>query len=163
MKTINPRHILAAVAFFCFALLAYAWILQYGPEKQQPCPLCVLQRYAYILLGTVALAGALHRHVAYALSATVIAISGAGLALWQVLKGAEMLSCQRDPIGIFVNGLPTADWFPEYFFANGGCADKYVTLGLPVPIWSLICFGVLILVCAFAATQLRKLSHNKIL
>jgi protein dithiol:quinone oxidoreductase len=161
MKTINPKLLLGGVSFFCFALLAYAWFLQYGPEKQQPCPLCVLQRYVYILLGLITLVGALHRHIIYALSATVVSACGVGLALWQVLKGSEMLSCQRDPIGIFVNGLPTADWFPEYFFANGGCADKYVTLGLPVPVWSLICFGCLILACAFAAIQLRKLAHNK--
>jgi protein dithiol:quinone oxidoreductase len=162
MKTINPKLLLGGVSFFCFVLLAYAWFLQYGPEKQQPCPLCVLQRYVYILLGLITLIGALHRHIVYVISAAVVSVCGAGLALWQVLKGSEMLSCQRDAVGIFVNGLPTADWFPAYFFANGGCADKYATLGLPVPVWSLICFTLLILVCTFAAIQLRKLSQNKL-
>ncbi|MFN7220787.1 MAG: disulfide bond formation protein B [Burkholderiales bacterium] len=55
----------------------------------------------------------------------VVAGDGALLAGWQVAKGSTMTACQADPIGQFVNGLPTADWLPQYFFANGGCADRY--------------------------------------
>jgi protein dithiol:quinone oxidoreductase len=147
IQKLSPRLILGAIAVFSFGLLAYAWMLQYGPERQQPCPLCVLQRYVYLLIGIAALIGALHQHIVHAITTALFALTGAGLATWQVLKGSEMTSCLRDPIGEFVNGLPTADLFPQYFFANGGCADKYFTLGLPVPVWSLICFGLIIFGC----------------
>ncbi|MFN5541690.1 MAG: disulfide bond formation protein B [Betaproteobacteria bacterium] len=141
MKKSQTQTILAAIALFCFALLVYAFYLQHGPEKQQPCPLCILQRYAYFLLGVAALVGAILPRRAILWIATFIAAGGGGLALWQVLKGGSMTSCQRDPIGIFVNQLPMADWWPEYLFATGGCSDRFFTLGLPVSVWSLVCFA----------------------
>jgi protein dithiol:quinone oxidoreductase len=145
---IPVRSILFGVSAFCFALLAYAWMLQYGPEKQQPCPLCILQRYVYIVVGVVALVGALHVRagsipsirIGYVVASWVAAITGIALAAWHVLKGADMTSCRADPIGEFVNGLPMADWFPQYFFASGGCADKYTAFGLPLPELSLAAF-----------------------
>lgn len=159
VRTINfikPRLLLAAIGIVCVGLLAYAWMLQYGPERQQPCPLCVLQRYAYILVAISALIGSVHKHIAYAVMAALFSVGGTGLALWQVMKGSEMQGCIADPIGVFVNGLPTADLFPAYFFANGGCADKYVTLGLPVPVWSLICFIALTVACGIAGNAQRR-------
>ena len=150
MNRSQTRTVLATIAMFCFALLAYVFYLQHGPEKQQPCPLCILQRYAYFLLGVAALVSAIWLNRATTLAATLAAVSGGGLAMWQVLKGADMTSCQRDPIGIFVNQLPMADWWPEFLFATGGCADKYTTFGLPVPVLSLAGFiglaGVIVFV-----------------
>ncbi len=149
---------MGSIAVFAFALLAYAWMLQYGPERQQPCPLCVLQRYVYLLIGIAALIGAAHQHIAYAVTTITFAIVGIALALWQVLKGSEMTSCQRDPIGQFVNSLPTAELFPEYFFASGGCADKYFTLGLPVPVWSLVCFVLIGVACGVTIYKILRTS-----
>ncbi len=156
MQKISPRIILGLIAVICFGLLATVWFLQYGPDKQQPCPLCVLQRYAYILVAFTALIGAIHQRVGYALVATLFSVGGLALSTWQVFKGAEMLSCKADPIGIFVNGLPAANWWPEYFFATGGCADNYSVLGLPVPVWSLICFLLLIATNIIATIKMRR-------
>jgi protein dithiol:quinone oxidoreductase len=85
IQKLSPRLILGAIAAFSFGLLAYAWMLQYGAERQQPCPLCVLQRYVYLLIGITALIGAAHQHIAHAITTATFAIIGAGLALWQVL------------------------------------------------------------------------------
>ena len=156
MTQLRTRLLLAAIGVFCFALLAYAYYLQYGPQLQQPCPLCILQRYAYFAVGVVALVGAAIPTGAIIFSAAAVATGGAGLALWQVLKGSEMTSCLRDPVGIFVNGLPMADWWPEYLFANGGCADKFFTLGLPVPVWSLACFAGLLAVLFYVGVNTGK-------
>ena len=156
MTKSHHRLVLAAIALFCFALLVYAYFLQHGPERQQPCPLCVLQRYVYFILGVVALIGAVWPRRSLMVSAALIATCGGGLALWQVMKGAEMTGCLRDPVGIFVNGLPMADWWPEYLFANGGCADKFYTLGLPVPVWSLLSFSALFCVLAWMALRTIK-------
>jgi disulfide bond formation protein DsbB len=158
MKISQTRTVLSAIALLCFALLVYVFYLQYGPEKQQPCPLCILQRYAYFLLGVAALAGAIWPRRAIVFIAATVAAAGGGLALWQVLKGSDMTSCQRDPIGIFVNQLPMADWWPEFLFATGGCADKYSTLGLPVPVWSLACFVGLTGLLVFVGMKLRKVA-----
>ena len=156
MQKISPRLLLTAIAVACFGLLAFAWFLQYGPERQQPCPLCVLQRYVYILIGLTALVGVWQQRIGYAIGAAMFAALGAGLAAWHTFKGATMLSCQRDPIGEFVNSLPTANWFPEYFFANGGCADQYFVFGVLMQVWSLICFVGLFAVGMYAAWRMRN-------
>jgi disulfide bond formation protein DsbB len=145
---LSPRVILALIGFICIAVLAMAWYLQYGPGKQQPCPLCILQRYAYMALASVCLLAALHgpRRIgmlAYAIVADAISAVGLALAIWQVNKGASMNSCLSDPVGEFVNGLPSANWWPEYLFANGGCADVFPPiLGLHAPQWSMVWFAV---------------------
>jgi protein dithiol:quinone oxidoreductase len=154
---------MSSVALFCFALLAYAWYLQHGPQLQQPCPLCVLQRMAYILVCISAVVAAYRNDIPTKVATMLLALGGGALATWQVLKGGAMTACQRDPIGIFVNGLPTADHFPQYFFASGGCADQYSVLGLPVPVWSLICFFIIMDVCVLAIVQdvrKRKLANQ---
>ncbi len=156
MTNSRIRSLLAAVALSCIALLGYAYFLQYGSERQQPCPLCVLQRYAYFVIGVIAAIGAMWPRRGIIFVGVMVSLIGTSLALWQVLKGADMTSCQRDPIGIFVNGLPMADWWPAYLFASGGCADRYVTLGLPVPLWSLICFIALLAVFVGVGWYLRK-------
>jgi protein dithiol:quinone oxidoreductase len=161
MKIFTPRILLLAIGIFCFGVLAVAWVLQYGPMRQQPCPLCILQRYVYILLGMIALAGSIHfqrgyPRSAYMGAALLTTLTGFGFALWQVLKGADMTSCREDPIGVFVNGLPTADWFPQYFFANGGCSDKYDVLGIPVPVLSLIAFVMIAITLVIAMVQVQR-------
>lgn len=157
LSTLSLRSFLAATAAFCVGLLLYAAYLQHGPQFQQPCPLCVLQRYVYIAIALIAAVGAWRNHYGYAVGVAVVAGDGALLAGWQVVKGSSMTACQADPIGQFVNGLPTADWFPQYFFANGGCADRYDALGLPVPVWSLLCFAGIAIAAGWVAWQHHRL------
>lgn len=147
MDKIRSRWIFAGIALCCFVLLAAAWHAQYGPAKQQPCPLCILQRYGYLLLGTVCALGAIFARpgratIAVAMLADTIASLGVAVAVWQVTKGKDMTSCTTDPVGVFVNGLPMVDWWPEFLFANGGCADIYPPVfGLVVPVWSMLWFA----------------------
>ena len=53
------RMLFAGGFLLCVALMATALWLQHV-EGLEPCPLCVLQRGAVIVLGVVMLAGALH-------------------------------------------------------------------------------------------------------
>ena len=43
----------------CFALIGAALYIQHG-MLMMPCPLCILQRVAFAVLGAVLLAGGLH-------------------------------------------------------------------------------------------------------
>ena len=118
---ISPRIIFASISLICVCLLAAAWYLQYGPQKQQPCPLCILQRYLYMGLAVTCLIAAVHSPgrtgtLLYGAVADLVASVGVGLAVWQVSKGASMTTCLADPIGEFVNGLPTANSWPEFLY-----------------------------------------------
>jgi protein dithiol:quinone oxidoreductase len=117
-----------------------------------PCPLCVLQRYAFILLGLTALAAILHRPVGrlarrvYASLMLTWAIAGAAVAVWQISLAyrAVAVSCKISAEEKFVNGLPFARWWPGMFEAYGDCTgDGYTLLGLSIPVHALIAFLVL--------------------
>lgn len=158
----TPRVAFALLALYCASLLVIGWLLQHGELRQQPCPLCILQRYAFIVLGLVCIIAAAHGPgrtgtLAYLALADLIATAGASLAAWQLTRGHTMLSCTSDPIGIFVNSLPTVNWWPEYFFATGGCADRYDLFGVVIPVWSLAGFAVVLLALGFLLVrQLRQ-------
>jgi disulfide bond formation protein DsbB len=139
----------ALLTVTAFSLLGVAYWSQYGPQQQQPCPLCILQRYAFVFIGIVSLVGAIHGpgragSLVYALLVDLWAAAGLALAIWLVSKGHTMKSCIEDPVGVFVNGLPPAtDWWPEFFWATGGCGDTYPPiLGLTVPVWALVWFAL---------------------
>ncbi len=158
---ISPRALFGLIGIICVALLAYAWFLQYGPDRQQPCPLCILQRYVFMTLAAVCLAAAAHGPgriglLIYAILADTLSSMGLGFAVWQLSKGSSMTSCLADPIGDFANGLPSANWWPEFLFATGGCADKYPpVLGITVPVWALIWFALFML--TFASVIISQL------
>jgi disulfide bond formation protein DsbB len=157
---ISPRTLFIAIALFCLALVAKALQLQHGPEMQQPCPLCILQRYAYLAIALVAGVGALQVRATRVYAWLIFALSATGVwfTIWQLTKGGSMTSCLADPVGEFVNGLPTAGLFEaRVFFATGGCADKYApTFGLSLPVWSLICFSVLALLAVSMALRAKR-------
>lgn len=156
MKNTTLRMLFFAVFILCFGLVASAYWFQHGPQQQQPCPLCILQRYLYLGIGLVALLAGLHgpdlvgRRI-YAALIWLLALMGVGLTAWQLSKGDTMTSCLSDPIGEFVQRLPSAQWFEgKLFFATGGCADKYPpTFGLSLAVWSLICFAALSMIATF--------------
>ena len=162
MKNNSLRALFFVIAVFCFALVGGAYWFQHGPQQQQPCPLCILQRYAYLGIGFVALLGTVHgpavigRRI-YAALMALFAAAGVGFTVWQLSKGDTMQSCLSDPVGEFVQSLPSAQWFEgKLFFATGGCADKYPpTLGLSLVAWSLICFSALLIISIAIALRAK--------
>lgn len=128
--------------------LAAALFMQHG-KGLQPCTLCIIQRYAFIWVGLWALIALLlpYRTVRLlaALAGGLGALGGmvtAGRNLW-VMAHPDIL-CGRDPVEIFLNQLPTAQWWPKVFMALGLCSDPIPPLfGLALPAWSLL--GLLIL------------------
>ena len=146
------------MAAISIALLITAYELQYGPQKQQPCPFCILQRYAYMGIALVSLLGAVHGPgrtgtAFYAAANAVCSLAGIIFASWQLTKVGAAESCLADPVAEFVNTLSGADWWPEYLFATGGCGAKLAPiLGLSVPVWSLIWFAVFAVFSLFLCT-----------
>ena len=117
--------------------------MQHG-KGLQPCTLCIIQRYAFIWVGLWALIALLLPYRAGRLVAALVgglgALGGmvvAGRNLW-VMAHPDIL-CGRDPVEIFLNQLPTAQWWPKVFMALGVCSDPIPPLfGLALPAWSLL-------------------------
>ncbi|SEA09090.1 disulfide bond formation protein B [Nitrosospira multiformis] len=144
------RSILLAIFTGCASLIGYALYLQLV-ENLLPCPLCVVQRMAYWLIGLTALAGFFHtpettgRRI-YAGLMAVFAFTGGLVALRQawLVRYPEAFECGISPEEAFLNALPLARWWPVMFEANGDCADvtwKFASLTLPD--WSAIFFMIL--------------------
>ena len=158
----RARWIFAVIGVSCVALLGTAYYLQYGPGQQQPCPLCILQRYVYMTIAVVALGAAAigtgrTATMVIASLLTVFAAIGAALALWQVAKGDSMTSCDTDLVGQIVYALPTRALWPEFLAAYGGCADKFPPIfGLGAPLWSFLWFAGFTALCGFICIKLRR-------
>ena len=162
LSATQARWIFAAIGVSCVALLGGAYLLQYGPAQQQPCPLCILQRYVYIAVAAVALMAAAvgPKRIGRMVTAGVLCAFttiGAGLAMWQVTKGDTMTSCDTDVVGQIVYALPMRGWWPEFLAAYGGCADKVPPiLGVSVPLWSFLWFAGFATICGFMLVMLRN-------
>jgi disulfide bond formation protein DsbB len=158
MKTSRP--LLLAVAIICFALLGYALYLQHV-KQMLPCPLCVIQRYAFAAVGLICLIGAFLRRGGAQGSAwlgALAALFGLGVAGWHLwIKANPTVSCGIDPLETSLNKIPTAELLPFLFKADGLCTTEYEPIfGLSIPQWSAIWFAVLAVVLIRAALRRQE-------
>lgn len=156
----------ALIALSCAALLAYAYYVQFRMFID-PCPLCILQRVAFGLLGFTALIAALHgpRGVArraYGLLAFGAAVAGASVAarhVWlQNLPPDQVPACGPG-LNYMIDTLPLTDALRKAFTGSGECAQvDWSFLGLSMPTWTLLCFvllGVAALLASFKQERRR--------
>lgn len=148
---LNPQGCYFLVLLGSVVAMAAALYMQHG-KGLQPCTMCIIQRYAFVICGLCALVALLipvrFLQVLLAITGVASALMGIGAAirnLW-VMAHPDVL-CGRDPVEIFLNSLPTAQWQPEVFMATGLCSSPIPPLlGLSLPAWSLIgLLGLMIL------------------
>lgn|SRR5574340_376296 len=161
----QQRQIAAYIHFVMaigsIGLVAFAAYYLQARLDLLPCPLCVMQRIAYLLVGLIALAAALHRpragaRNAYAALLLLGSLGGAAVAAWQTVLTyrPQLASCAISPEERFLNGLPLAAWWPGMFEANGDCTKvDWTFLGLSVPELSLIAFLFLAALAVVAARR----------
>ena len=149
----------------CGLLFAFALYLQYY-EYQNPCPLCILQRIAYLALMAVFLVGAVHgprRTGTYFYSAllVIIAAIGAGIAtrhVWlQHLPKDQVPECGPG-LEYMLNRFPLLQALEKVFRGSGECAEVgWTFLALSIAEWSLAWFVLLavLAVCVAAAARRR--------
>lgn len=156
----KPRRMLIIVAAFCAACLGAALYLQHYLNVAA-CPLCVMQRYAFLLIALSCLVGWVFNAPRVTASFSLFSsLSGTGMAVWLLWTNANpSLSCGSDPIGEVLNHFVTAKWFPYLFSAEGLCGqDNRLLLGLTTPQWALVAFVLvsLILVRIIVQTKARR-------
>jgi disulfide bond formation protein DsbB len=150
MTPIARTRLLFLLSYLCFGLVAVALYLQHV-ERLAPCPLCILQRYAFAGAGVFFLlsglfGGALARSGLWV--SALIAGAGVAVAARHVyVVYHPSVSCGIDVVEDFVNSLPPAQWLPQVFFADGACGAKLPPIfGLGIPEWSLLWLTVLVLI-----------------
>lgn len=154
----SNRQILFAISSICFALIGVALYLQHVHDML-PCPLCVIQRYMFLGVGVASLVGAISGKVR---EGTVLALLAALGGLYTVGKHLYVIanpgfSCGIDPMETFLNKIPTAEYLPWLFRADGLCAGATDgIMGLAIPQWSAIWFVVLTVLLAFVLLRKKR-------
>jgi len=145
--TIPSKRILnLSGAAICAAMMGFALYAQHV-LLLDPCPLCILQRIAVILLGVVFLLGALHNPGQigariYSGLMLIVVAAGAGVAGWQVrlqnTPADEVPACGPG-FEYMVENFPLRDIFSMIFKGSGECAEvAWRLLGLSLPAWVVI-------------------------
>jgi protein dithiol:quinone oxidoreductase len=144
------------LSLFSLGLVAFAVILQqtgYQGVSYLPCPLCILQRVGYLGIAIFCLLayGIKPLRKFFHAMAILAAGYGAGIAahhVWLLSHPSE--SCGIDPLELWINQFQLAKGLPWLFKADGLCSAKLpAILGLQVPEWSLLWFGVILLILLF--------------
>ena len=161
---ISSRAVFAFIFVACAALLADAIFYMQEQLGLDPCPMCILQRYAFIAIGVAALVGAIHGRAVrvYAALVLLFSIAGAGVAIRHSYVQhfpPKTLSCGTD-LEFLLNALPLTQALPKIFAGTGDCsAISWTFLGLTIPEWALVwfvIFGALALWVSFRRTAARS-------
>jgi disulfide bond formation protein DsbB len=141
-----PRRVLGAVALACVALLAFGLYLQHVVGLE-PCPMCIVQRYALVLVALLAGVGAAAsgRLMQLAMSFAMLLFSGFGACVaarqsWLQWYPPEIASCGRDFYGM-IETFPLQRAIPMIFRGSGDCTQvDWTFLGLSIANWSFLWF-----------------------
>lgn len=146
----TPRLVFLFIFVACAGLLGFALYLQ-EVKGLDPCPMCILQRYAFVALGITALVAAIHgprRGIALKFYATVAALfilGGGGTAIrqsWLQHNPPKAASCGAD-LETLIETFPLSQALPKIFAGTGDCAVvTWRFLGLSIAEWSLIWFAI---------------------
>lgn len=156
----RERRLLVLLGLVCLGLIGGALYLQVA-KGEDPCPLCIVQRYFFLLISVFAFGGATCRGWrGIAVFETLIAIaSAAGIAAAARHVFVQLhpsFSCGFDALQPVVDSLPPAHWLPSVFKVAGLCETVYTPiLGILLPGWALIGF-VLVFVPVVAKLWQRR-------
>lgn len=160
---LNSRLIYLAMFLACAGLIGYALYLQHALGLE-PCPMCILQRYAFIVVGVIALVAAIHNAARlgrwiYSGLLVLMAASGGGIAIRHVYLEhypPKIYDCGAD-VGFMLESFPLTEALPMIFRGTGDCTKvPWRFVGLSIAEWSLICFALLIVAAVVAATIKRR-------
>lgn len=159
---VSPRRVFAAIFVACAGLIGFGLVLQHVMDLE-PCPMCIMQRYAFVSTGVVALLAAVHdpagwgRRV-YGALVFVLAASGGGVAArqsWIQHFPPQAVSCGPD-LEFMLESFPLSKALPMLFKGTGDCAEvKWTFLGLSIPEWALMWFAAFAIAGLYVALTRR--------
>jgi protein dithiol:quinone oxidoreductase len=156
----RPRLLYALTALVALSLIGFALVAQ-SIDQLEPCPLCILQRYAFTFVAVFAAMAALlsgRAAVACAVASLLCALSGAGVAAWHVrlqLFPPETSSCGPS-LQYLLSNLPLGRALPRIFQGYGDCTRiDWTFMKLSMPAWALIWLLILSGTLVFALRRPR--------
>jgi disulfide bond formation protein DsbB len=163
-----PRRVLALIALACVVLLAFGLYLQHVVGLE-PCPMCIVQRYAMVLVAAIAaLMAFMKSRIAWVGGGVLVLLfSGFGAFVaarqsWLQWNPPEVASCGRDFYGM-IETFPLKRAIPMIFKGGGDCTKvDWTFLGGSIANWSFVWFVFFALVAlVLIARQLRRPSGGR--
>ena len=158
LNWITPRRWYLIVVVCCAVLIVFAMYNQYV-QYLLPCPLCVLQRVAFMWMGAAALVACIHNpgrtgQQVYAWLLVLGAVFGAVIAgrhVWlQNLPEALVPECSPG-LNYMLENFPVGEIIKTIFYGSGDCAEILWTfLGMSMPQWTFVWYVGLGLVTLWA-------------
>jgi disulfide bond formation protein DsbB len=154
------RIVFALIAAACIGMVLTAIFYFQEELGLEPCPMCILSRYTFILIATVSLVAAIHgpRGLAlkvYGVVVALLAFTGLGISLRHSYLQhfpPKVESCGAD-LDFLMNTLPLAQALPKIFAGTGSCSKvDWRFIGLSIPEWAgvwYLGFAVVVLWLAF--------------
>ena len=157
-----PRRVLALVCAACVAMLAFGLYLQHSVGLE-PCPMCIVQRYALILVAVFAGLASVRGQKSWINTWTVLALLASGFGAFTAARQSwlqwyppEFAMCGRDFYGMIENySLRRA--IPMIFKGSGDCAAvDWTFLGGSIANWSFLSFmGLSVVLLALLMARTR--------
>jgi disulfide bond formation protein DsbB len=157
----HTRLWLTLVAAGSVAMLAFGLYLQHSVGLE-PCPMCIVQRYALILVailaGVAALWSGRKTQTVGLVGMGSMAAFGAFVAArqsWLQWNPPEIMSCGRDFFGM-IESFPLKRAIPMIFKGSGDCSEiDWTFLGLSIANWTFLVFSGIALLAVVLFVQRR--------
>ncbi len=157
-----PRRAFGLICLACVLMLAFGLYLQHVVGLE-PCPMCIVQRYALVLVALfTGLAGVFRNvglRVVGGVLALLAALGGAYTAAsqsWLQWYPPEVVSCGRDLYGM-IETFPLKRALPMIFRGGGDCSKvDWSLFGLTLANWSFNAFVVLSLLLITLLVRSRR-------
>ena len=156
---ITPRAVYAFIFLACAGMILTAIFYFQDHLGLDPCPMCILSRQVFILIGVVALAAAVHGpaprgRAVYSSLIALLAVAGMGISArhsWLQHFPPKVESCGSD-LEFLLNTFPLSQALPKIFAGTGSCsAVHWKLLGLSIPEWAGLWFLAFAVLAAWAA------------
>ena len=168
MVKISNQNMFLATFVACASLLAAAYYFEYVLFLD-PCPLCIMQRIAVLMIGLVGLSGFLLARSSFSqkvhsvlmsLSA-LFGIAVAGRHVWIQNLPADQIPTCGPSLEYMVDTLPWAEVLTVMLRGNGNCADaQWAFMGLSMPLWVLLWFVGFVILAAGLFYRAHKSSSE---
>jgi len=157
-----PRRAFGLICLACVLMLAFGLYLQHVVGLE-PCPMCIVQRYALVLVALFTGLAGVFRNVGLravgGVLALLAALGGAYTAAsqsWLQWYPPEVVSCGRDLYGM-IETFPLKRALPMIFRGGGDCSKvDWSLFGLTLANWSFVAFVVLSLLLITLLVRSRR-------
>ena len=158
-----PRRVLGLICLASVLMLVFGLYLQHVVGLE-PCPMCIVQRYALVIVAVLAGLGTALRgragQLSMALLALFAAVGGAFVAArqsWLQWYPPEVVSCGRDFYGM-IETFPLQRAIPLIFKGSGDCTKiDWTFLGGSIANWSFVSFTLIsVAVVVVLARSVRR-------